>query len=241
MLEAGCHTDSVFCTLTYDDRLRVSNQLGNLVPSDLQLFMKRLRKRMDVPIRFFAVGEYGEQTWRPHYHAALFGVSLAEEELIREAWGLGHVDVGDLTRESAAYICGYVVKKLTAPDDTRLEGRQPEFARMSNRPGIGALAARGIGRELTKRGASTALAEVGDVPTVARVDNKKMPLGRYLRAQIRKEVGWDAKAPKEVGRVLALKKSFESREDIERKKEARKAHALRAEKRAKISASKGKI
>lgn len=235
MLEAGCHDDSVFATLTYEQTD------GSLHPRDLQLFMKRLRKRMDLPVRFFGVGEYGDITWRPHYHVALFGVSLAEDQLVRESWGLGHVDVGDLTRQSAAYIAGYVVKKLTAPDDPRLEGRHPEFARMSNRPGIGALAARGIGNAFTKRGASTALVEAGDVPTVARIDGKKMPLGRYLRSKIREEVGWDAKAPKEVSRRVALERSFETGKDLERKKEARKAHALRAEKRSKISASKGKL
>ena len=61
-----------FVTLTYDDSCIpiVDNDDGflfTLVKSDFQLFMKRFRKL--VPIcKFFAIGEYGGKTHRPHMH-----------------------------------------------------------------------------------------------------------------------------------------------------------------------------
>ena len=40
---------------------------------DIQLFMKRFRKAVRKPLRYFLAGEYGEQTARPHYHMILYG------------------------------------------------------------------------------------------------------------------------------------------------------------------------
>nr|WBW04067.1 replication protein [Microviridae sp.] len=49
----------------------------SLVKRDFQLFMKRLRKKFSGEgIRFFASGEYGSLTFRPHYHAIIFGLEL---------------------------------------------------------------------------------------------------------------------------------------------------------------------
>ena len=51
---------------------------------DFQLFMKRLRKKYsDDRIRFYACGEYGSETFRPHYHAILFGLHLDDLELYK--------------------------------------------------------------------------------------------------------------------------------------------------------------
>lgn len=76
-----------FITLTYDeDHVPRSSygdpETGEAQPSmtlskrDLQLFMKRLRKNHVTPLRFFACGEYGPQTMRPHYHLIVFGLQL---------------------------------------------------------------------------------------------------------------------------------------------------------------------
>ncbi len=74
LLEASTWEVSIFATLTYDT-MRTPYD-GSLIPRDLKLFMKRLRKRMEpLRIRFYAVGEYGEdEAEHPHYHLALFGV-----------------------------------------------------------------------------------------------------------------------------------------------------------------------
>lgn len=73
-------TPPAFITLTYDDDhlpTMVDEDTGELVPvvskRDLQLFFKRLRKR--VPgIRYFFCSEYGPTTNRPHYHGIIFNL-----------------------------------------------------------------------------------------------------------------------------------------------------------------------
>ena len=88
MLELQYHDSAYFVTLTYDD-LHVpkayypdpdtgeAHQSLTLCKRDFQLWMKRLRKRFsDDKIRFFACGEYGGSTHRPHYHAIVFGLHL---------------------------------------------------------------------------------------------------------------------------------------------------------------------
>jgi len=68
MLEAGLYGDNAFITLTYDDE----HDPTSLEPKHAQTFLKRLRHNYPKPIRYYLVGEYGESTDRPHYHAALF-------------------------------------------------------------------------------------------------------------------------------------------------------------------------
>ena len=91
-----------------------------------------------------------------------------------------------------AYVAGYVTKKMTSIDDPRLEGRLPEFARMSLRPGIGLgmmddLASVLMEHKLDER--------MIDVPTSLQHGNKKWPLGRYLRRKLRQRIGRDEKTP----------------------------------------------
>ncbi len=69
--EALLYVDNCFITLTYDEANLPAN--NSLCKRDFQLFMKRLRKSFPFDdIRFFAAGEYGDNTARPHYHAILF-------------------------------------------------------------------------------------------------------------------------------------------------------------------------
>lgn len=106
----------------------------------------------------------------------------------------------------ARYISGYVTKKMTHRNDERLEGRSPEFARMSLKPGIGAFAAGAIAD--TVRNHPTLMA-AEDVPAYLKSSGQTMVLGKYLRKLIRQELGRDGKTPEEVlkkwsSRMLAL-------------------------------------
>ena len=92
MMELEYHKDAWFVTLTYNDQFvpkswyadpatGEAHQSLTLSKRDWQLFMKRLRKAtVGLPgcenIRFFMCGEYGPSTFRPHYHAILFGLHL---------------------------------------------------------------------------------------------------------------------------------------------------------------------
>lgn len=176
MLEAGQHPAAFFVTLTYSSENLPEG--GNLSKRDVQLYLKRLRE--DVAprrVRFFACGEYGDETGRAHYHLALFGALVPRE--IRAAWGLGLVDISLLGPESAGYICGYILKQ-GLKSDSRAQGREPEFRLMSRRPGIGGYAADELGKQQRE------FSRVGeDVSTIIRMGGKSWPLGRYIRQRIR--------------------------------------------------------
>lgn len=161
MHEASMHDENSFLTLTYDDD-HVPMQ-GQLVYSHFQKFMKRLRKRVG-EVRFYMCGEYGEQFDRPHFHCILFGHgfygdrvpfrqsptgTLYRSPLLESLWTAGLSSVGEVTFESAAYVARYCIKKVNGKlaDDhyTCVDGptgeiyqKEPEFARMSLKPGIGA-------------------------------------------------------------------------------------------------------
>lgn len=121
--EATKHEANSFVTLTYDDNNIPKH--GSLEYAHLQKFWKRLRKTLG-KIRYYAVGEYGDTTLRPHYHACIFGHAFTEQRtilrqqptllwtnpMLENAWGMGHVSVGALTFESAQYTASYVTKKL---------------------------------------------------------------------------------------------------------------------------------
>lgn len=201
MLESMMHKDSAFITLTYNnDNLPINN---SLIPADLQKWQKNLRYHADIPLRFFSVGEYGDKTHRPHYHAAVFGFPSCSNgrhdcpctscATLRASWDKGFVYNGTLTKDSAQYIAGYVTKKMTNKNDPKvqewLNGRHPEFARMSNRPGIGAPALDLIQDMLETDHGCDLLAELNDVPDLIKISGTEMILGSYLKNKLRKQMG----------------------------------------------------
>lgn len=148
MHEKRMHHLSSFVTLTYRDECLPA--LRSLKLRDLQLFMKRLRKVRGVGLRFFACGEYGSDTQRPHYHLLLFncdfpdmrfhgqsdcGESLYTSAELEQLWPYGHNMIGAVDFQSCAYVAGYVFKKVGTFVD--YAPREPEFRVMSRRPGIG--------------------------------------------------------------------------------------------------------
>ena len=81
--ELQYHKESVFITLTYDPEHLPEN--GSLVKSDVQKFLKRLRKRLGVErVRYFLCGEYGELGNRPHYHLIVFGLSYNDTRIFED-------------------------------------------------------------------------------------------------------------------------------------------------------------
>lgn len=234
LLESRLHEFSSMVTLTYSEDF-VPEELR---PRDLQLFLKRLRKAYVRPLRFFAVGEYGDKTLRPHFHLALFGFSVLDRHFLDSAWRFGFNHCAELNEKTAAYVAGYVTKKF-GPVDERLKGKQPEFIRMSNRPGIGNGAARLMAAELVKRsGRARVVAEAGDVPYEIRVGNGKLPLGRYMREALREEVGWSKGCPVSIRRKLSLDRSLMSGEDLDKENRRRKGSVARAESRVRLDLSK---
>lgn len=215
-LEAAAHEQNSFVTLTYDDQHlpTISTGLSTLAPEDARNWLKRFRKALTTErkphgsantIRFFLVGEYGDKTFRPHYHAAIFGypgcrfgrtrlhLSTCCDccQLVRDTWGKGRIEVGTLEAASARYVAGYVTKKMTRYDDPRLQGRMPEFSRQSNREGgLGYKIAEAAAHELVRLGLP-----LDDVPTTLRHGSSEKPLGRYLRRRMRSVIWGCPDAP----------------------------------------------
>lgn len=229
MLETLNHGSNTFVTLTYSDenlpQARSSKLLSggtkpSLAPEDLRNWLKRLRKAIEpVRIRYYAVGEYGDAGERPHYHAALFGYQscrngntlrfrgrpmaarcCASCRVVNETWGKGDVDLGSVETNSAQYLAGYTTKKLTRFDDPRLEGRHPEFARMSLRPGIGLNSLWEIADVMMSLGLDES---EPDVPSGLRHGGRIWPLGRYLKTKLRTMIGKDGGVPDEVLQKIA--------------------------------------
>lgn len=198
-------TGQVFAPLSVNPdhhRLFLNKLRGKLYEKTGQLF------------RFYGIGEYGERLERPHYHYALFGFPRCTDgaryvgrrfipcscpscSLISDVWSKGHIFSGDLTLASAAYIADYLNKNLThdsgyrqqgytgLTNEQKLRGRHPEFARMSNRPGIGAWATDGIAEKLKFYNSLGSI----DIPKYLIHANRRLPLGRYLTDKLHEKMG----------------------------------------------------
>lgn len=184
MLERFCHETAVFVTLTYDpEHLPVAEkETGTLDKRDVQLWLKRLRKAVEPKkLRYYLCGEYGTQTYRPHYHAIIYGLGPEHVQLIASTWAKGLVHVGDCTPESCQYVAGYVTKKMTKKQDAE----QKEFAVMSLRPGIGYPALDKIVELMKDEQFQKYILKLGDVPSSLRHGAKLLPFGRYLKNKLR--------------------------------------------------------
>lgn len=181
-LESRCHSENSFLTLTYDDDNLPPG--GSLDYSHTRNWLKSFRQEIyPLRIRYFLVGEYGELSLRPHYHAALFGVGPQFEDAVRKTWKKGHVMLAELNIATIRYIAGYVTKKYKQNDeDYAALGLVPEDRFMSI----------GLGRDYAKNIADALDCEqseqLGDVPTSLLLHGRPAPLGRYMRSKIRQEV-----------------------------------------------------
>lgn len=153
--EASGNRWNCFLTLTYRDEKVPPD--GSLRPQHLRMFIKRLRKghgsssgpvlREAGPLLFFACGEYGDVTSRPHYHVALFncwfldaykvGKDLYESPWLDGRWGLGSHRLGLFKAGAAGYIAKYALKASATVISADGVVLVRPFARMSRRPLIG--------------------------------------------------------------------------------------------------------
>lgn len=123
-----------FVTLTYRDEDLPKD--GSLKKQDLKGFLKRLGYYCGSVPQYFACGEYGDTSFRPHYHLII----MSDKDIfnhIMESWSFGRIDIQHTTPGRCKYVTGYVVKKMTKADDDRLQGRTPEFRSSSRRPPLG--------------------------------------------------------------------------------------------------------
>ena len=138
------HDQNCFLTLTYDDANLPED--GSLNHKHFQRFMRNLRqtlkrKGFDQEVRYFMCGEYGEQNFRPHYHACLFGFDFPDKELwsvrdgnslyrsptLERIWPHGFSTIGAVTWQSAAYVARYIMKKQKGGDQVAPDPKYIDF------------------------------------------------------------------------------------------------------------------
>lgn len=199
------HESSAFLTLTYRDSELVwgtcdSGTFAVLNKCDWQNFVKRLRKKQaavgDRKLKYYAVGEYGSKTNRPHYHALMFGMYPEIKAAVENTWGLGSTHCGEVNLDSIDYITSYVVNRVD-----KQHYMVPPFSSISN--GIG-LAHLEQNREL-----------YGRVSTVRNVRGYNQRLPRYYREKLDKN-RW-----KEAERVASNSIEYELKRALEVERLAR--------------------
>lgn len=169
-------TSAAFLTLTYDDEhLTYGDEHPTLVKRDFQLFMKRLRKAQSKltndKIVYYACGEYGARTYRPHYHAIVFNLhpSLMLDAPVSNIWKMGHCRFDDCNIKTIQYVTKYVMKAGREP----LNGKEREFSLMS----------KGIGKNFLTPQMKKYYQE-NQIPYVVWKDGQKLSMPRYYKEKI---------------------------------------------------------
>lgn len=167
MHEAKLYDENSYITLTYDNQ-HLPPDAGlhyKHFQNFMKRLRETYRRRKDTrTIRFYMCGEYGENMGRPHYHAILFNVGFRDKlyfktnggfklytsRQLNQLWTLGQNNlIGEVSLESAGYVARYCTKLITGDqakdhyalynkETGEIHNRTPEFAKASNRPGIGA-------------------------------------------------------------------------------------------------------
>lgn len=125
-------SSAYFVTLTYKDAPMSNNNFMTLQKSDVQKYIKRLRKINGNKIKYYTVGEYGTDYSRPHYHIILFNAFLPT---ITKAWSLegktlGTVWIDEVNEATIGYTLKYMCKDKKVPL-FKNDDRQKEFSIMS--------------------------------------------------------------------------------------------------------------
>lgn len=145
VFEAKKHVHNCMVTLTYDRYIRdnCGRIIGEEEPNrdlhvckrDIQLFIKRLRKKFGPGIRYRVSAEYGKRTHRAHYHVLLFGVQFPDvvrykrskrgnwiyhSHLLSKLWchGICTVDCLHVEGKLARYCSKYASKDARGDSDT---------------------------------------------------------------------------------------------------------------------------
>lgn len=167
---------SVFVTLTYDEEHIPLDYSVN--KNDVQLFHKRLRKHFPPgDLRFYLVSEYGDHTFRPHYHGLYFFRSNYDKKFIydvfEESWKNGFISFGEVEEGSIVYCTKYCLKHSTTPP-----GRLPTFRLMSKMNG-------GLGSVYLEK--MSDYHKLNDQYAFAASDGHKCRMPKYYKDQLKKQ------------------------------------------------------
>ena len=118
------YRDSDLPVLLPEGSAIVGNYFGNcppaygstLYPPDISQFcdkmQKRLKRKYGRSGKYIAVGEYGDDGHRPHFHIIYVGLPSASRKEVRECWSHGNVDVRNVNKGAIRYVLDYIDKQV---------------------------------------------------------------------------------------------------------------------------------
>lgn len=161
----------LFVTLTYADEYLPPDGVS---VRDIQLFLKRLRKHFNSKtLRYFIVSEYGDHTFRPHYHALLFfQIDRSDDiyDIITDTWKNGNVQFGEIEEGSIVYCTKYCLKGSDVPPGMNENFRL--LSKMNGGVGVDYVDKQAVfHNDLTK-------------PSLVRWQGQQAPMPRYYREKM---------------------------------------------------------
>ena len=115
--------NTYFYTLTYaPEHLPRYNSVNVFRKRDVQLFIKRLRKDLGIPLKYLITCEYGELYGRSHYHSLFFVYGRITPSRLNDAifrcWQKGYVKAGKNRGivngiSGIKYVTKYITKDIT--------------------------------------------------------------------------------------------------------------------------------
>lgn len=146
----------ILATSYYDDadvsllenKFNIEGFVPFLSKRDVQLFIKRLRKNIstfykqtrtlphseqikeeDFQIRYYAVGEYGPDHFRPHYHLLIWCESRLLHSsmgyLVHKSWPYGRIDCQTPVGTASNYVAGYLNSNCNLPRVLKTKSTAP--------------------------------------------------------------------------------------------------------------------
>lgn len=204
-------TYSYFVTWTYSDDFLPLSPTTSMPTLDKQTFrhmfntIKNTEHLTADEFQYYAVGEYGDLSCRPHYHGIVFTSKPIDW---KHYWTYGNIQVGDVQSESIGYVTRYVDKKLGSyikKSDYELLGVEPIFSIMT----------RGLGKDFIME----RIEKFSDTPsllnTIVGLNGQKFPLPKYgkkkLDPVVKQQLNHYNKATQSVTRsILPKEKSVSS-------------------------------
>lgn len=287
MLESMCHQQNVWVTLTYNDQnlpehkslvkdeiskfaKRLRRRMEYALNKEINPNRHKCYKKQTWPIKYFGCGEYGTNGNRPHYHIIIFGVGPEHAKYIEDSWRhnrpekcwlkkmpRGYIAIGDVTKETAQYTAGYVMKKLKDDwiidkpknyekmstrekkeyykdaEQAYLEAcygqRVPEYQAQSKSLGLSAVESLAVA-ERDENAIKHRLEDELDVHGLYKIGSQSLPIGRYLKEKMREELGIneEKKLCKTTGKIKKIYKTSQEK----RKQTSLKMQVLREEAQA---------
>lgn len=130
---------------------------------------KALKRKFGKSGKYIAVGEYGDEMHRPHYHLIYIGLPVSERKLLYDTWNKGRVDIAPITHADIRYTLSYIDKQIFGAKQLYEEfgDFQPPFAHFSKGLGV-----KWIEKNMDK---------FDETGTIHYTDKKKYTLPPYFR------------------------------------------------------------